>query len=40
MNAVEEMNALNNGLKKFFDECGVDYPTWKELESECTKYLK
>lgn len=40
MNAVEEMNALNKDLKKFFDEHGVDYPTWKELESECTKYLK
>lgn len=40
MNAIDEMSALNNDLKKFFDLQGIDYPMWKELENECTKYLK
>lgn len=40
MNAIDEMSALNNDLKKFFDLQGIDYPMWKELKNECTKYLK
>lgn len=40
MNAIDEMSALNNDLKKFFDLQEIDYPMWKELENECTKYLK
>lgn len=40
MNAIDEMSVLNNDLKKFFDLQGIDYPMWKELENECTKYLK
>lgn len=40
MNAIDEMSALNNDLKKFFEEYGADYSIWKELENECTKYLK
>lgn len=40
MNAIDEMSALNNDLKKFFDLQGIDYPMWNELENECTKYLK
>lgn len=40
MNAIDEMSALNNDLKMFFDLQGIDYPIWKELENECTKYLK
>ncbi len=27
-------------MKLFFDENGVDYPTWRELEREAAKYLK
>ena len=40
MNAVDEMSALNRDMKSFFDANGADYPVWKELESECEKYLK
>lgn len=40
MNSTDEMSALNNDLKKFFEEYGADYSIWKELENECTKYLK
>ena len=40
MNAVDEMSALNRDMKSFFDANGADYPVWKELESECGKYLK
>ena len=40
MNAVDEMSALNRDMKFFFDANGADYPVWKELESECGKYLK
>ncbi|UKI51143.1 MAG: hypothetical protein L6U99_07490 [Clostridium sp.] len=40
MNATDEMSALNNDLKKFFEEHEADYSAWKELENECTKYLK
>ena len=39
MNAVDEMNALNRDLKRFFDENGADYPMWRELESECGRDL-
>lgn len=34
MNAVDEMNALNQDLKKIFDENNASYPVWKELEKE------
>ena len=40
MNATDEMSALNRDLKKFFDESGTEYPVWRELESECGRYLK
>ncbi len=40
MNAVDEMSALNRGLKTFFDAHGADYPVWRELEAESGKYLK
>ena len=40
MNAVDEMNAINKDLKKFFDENGAEYPVWKALEAECGRYLK
>lgn len=40
MNAVDEMNALNRDIKRFFDENGAQYPVWKQLECECKKYLK
>ena len=40
MNAIDEMSALNRDLKAFFDKHGTDYPTWRELEGECGRYLK
>ena len=40
MNAVDEMNALNRDMKRFFDENGAEYPIWRSLEKECGKYLK
>lgn len=40
MNAVDEMNALNRDLKKFFDENGAEHLVWRELEKECVKYMK
>ena len=40
MNAVDEMGALNRGLKTFFDAHGAGYPVWRELEAEPGKYLK
>lgn len=39
MNAVEEMAALNRDIKRFFDETGGSYPTWRALEQECGRYL-
>ena len=39
MNAVDEMSALNRDMKKFFDENGAEYPTWRELEKDCGRYL-
>lgn len=40
MSAVDEMSALNRDLKRFYDENGADYPTWRALEKECGQYLK
>ena len=40
MNAIDEMNALNRDLKRFFDENGAEYPVWRALEKECGKYIK
>ena len=40
MNAVGEMSALNEDIKKFFDETGAAYPVWQELEKACKEYLK
>lgn len=39
MNAVEEMSALNRDIKAFFDKNGAEYPVWRELEKEASKYL-
>jgi 2-dehydropantoate 2-reductase len=39
MNAVEEMGKLALDLEKFMDECGVDYPVWKELKLSAGRYL-
>ena len=39
MNAVGEMSALDRDLKRFFDDNGADYPTWRELEAEAGRYL-
>ena len=39
MNAVDEMSALNRNLKGFFDANGAEYPTWRELEKDCGRYL-
>ena len=40
MNATDEMSALNRDLKQFFDENGAEYPVWKALEKEATRYLR
>lgn len=40
MNAMDEMSALNNDMKKLFAQSGVECPTWTELEKECKEYLK
>ena len=40
MNAIDEMNALNRDLKRFFDENCAEYPVWRALEKECGKYIK
>ena len=40
MNAVGEMSALNRDIKRFFDEYGADYPTWRALEAEAGRYLQ
>ncbi len=39
MNAVDEMNALNRDIKRFFEYTGAVYPTWQALEQECGRYL-
>ena len=40
MNAIDEMNALNRDIKKFFDENGAAYPVWQALEAEAERYLR
>ena len=40
MNAIDEMSALNRDLKKFFDENGAAYPTWRAPETEAGRYLQ
>ena len=39
MNAVDEMRALNQDMKAFFDATGAKYPVWQGLEAECGRYL-
>ncbi len=39
MNAVDEMKALNDDIKDFFDQCGAEYNNWKMLESDAEGYL-
>ena len=39
LNATEEMSALNEGLKKFFDEHQADCPTYLKLEKDAKRYL-
>lgn len=40
LNAVEEMVALNEGLKQFFDAHESGYPSYLQLEKDAEKYLK
>lgn len=40
MNAVEEMSALDRGLKQLFDENSAAYPVWQALEQDAGKYLR
>ena len=40
MNAVEEMAAMNEGLKGFFDAHGASYPTYRALEADAQKHLE
>ena len=39
MNAVDEMSALNQDMKVFFDSTGAEYPVWQALEAEAGRYL-
>ena len=39
LNAVEEMSALNEGLKKFFEVHQADCPTYRKLEKDAAKYI-
>jgi 2-dehydropantoate 2-reductase len=40
MNAVEEMRAMNESLKGFFDAHGASYPAYRELEADALKHLE
>ena len=40
LNATEEMSALNEGLKKFFDVHHADCPVYRKLEQDAGEYLK
>lgn len=40
LNAVEEMTALNEGLKAFFDAHQAAYPTYRALERDAERYLE
>ena len=39
LNATEEMSALNEGLKKFFDSHQADCPVYRKLEQDAKKYI-
>lgn len=39
MNAIDEMDALNRDIKRFFDDNGAKYDTWRELETGADKYF-
>ncbi len=40
MNAVEEMEAINKGLKRFFDEHRASYSIYQKLEEDAWTHLK
>ena len=39
LNAAEEMSALNEGLKKFFEARRADCPNYRKLEKDAGKYI-
>ena len=39
LNATEEMSALNEGLKKFFEAHRADCPNYRKLEKDAWKYI-
>ena len=39
LNATEEMSALNEGLKKFFEVHRADCPNYRKLEKDAGKYI-
>ncbi len=39
LNAVEEMSAMNQGLKRFFDAHHAEYPNYRSIEKDAAKYL-
>ena len=39
LNATEEMSALNEGLKKFFETHRADCPNYRKLEKDAWKYI-
>ena len=40
LNATEEMGALNEGMKAFFDQNNASYPAWKMIEAGTKAYLQ
>ncbi len=40
LNAVEEMSALNDGLKRFYDAHQSGYPNYRKLEADAGKYMR
>ncbi len=39
LNAIEEMSALNEGLKRFFEAHQADCPTYLKLERDAKKFI-
>ena len=40
MNAVDEMSALNQDIKAYFEKVGAPYEAWKQVEKTAAKYLE
>ena len=40
LNAVGEMSAINQGMKKLFEQAHADHPVWKKLEEDAIRHLE